>query len=363
MNKIIIFIFCCLIIPSCSFAQTPANDPHWQLKWYDEFDTFNPNKWFVAHNEIAGPNTKEPQLYRAEQVWVENGNLVIVVNNTKTPCPIPPPQNYICDTCIGGKIYDYKSGCISTKKDNYTQFGYIEARIKFPFVRKNNKSWGFWPAFWTHIRWNAPPSSNAAEIDIVEIFGGNNKEANTILTCIHRGYPSWDPPLNINDADKGIFHEFSNFSYTDWHTYAVEWNANRIIWYVDGKAIRTFSNHEIVDPIRIILNLAIQKETKHHPPTSPPFQEEMRVDYVRIHKLICDKTTISEISNFNTYNYAVKKSISLSNATTIPANSNIFLRATDFIELKPGFEVQTGRELYLDVTPCEVANSVIYSRE
>lgn len=43
----------------------------------------------------------------------------------------------------------------------------------------------------------------------------------------------------------------------------------------------------------------------------------------------------------------------MSNATNIPANSNISLRATDFIELKAGFEVQTGRELYLDVAPCE----------
>lgn len=48
------------------------------------------------------------------------------------------------------------------------------------------------------------------------------------------------------------------------------------------------------------------------------------------------------------------KSISLSNATTLPANSNIFLRATDLIELKPGFEVLTGRELYLGVAPCDV---------
>jgi len=53
----------------------------------------------------------------------------------------------------------------------------------------------------------------------------------------------------------------------------------------------------------------------------------------------------------------------MSNATAIPANNNITLRAADFIELKPGFEVQTGRELYLDVTPCEAANNVIYSRE
>jgi len=54
-------------------------------------------------------------------------------------------------------------------------------------------------------------------------------------------------------------------------------------------------------------------------------------------------------------NYAVKKSISLSSTTTIPQNNKICLRATDFIELKNGFEVPLGAELYLDVTPCESA--------
>ena len=62
---------------------------------------------------------------------------------------------------------------------------------------------------------------------------------------------------------------------------------------------------------------------------------------------------MNEIPNFGTYHYAVKKSISLTNATTIPAGSNITLRANDFIELKPGFEVGIGRSLYLDVSPCD----------
>ena len=57
--------------------------------------------------------------------------------------------------------------------------------------------------------------------------------------------------------------------------------------------------------------------------------------------------------NFNTYNYAVKKSISLSGVSSLSLGQNVFLRATDFIELKAGFEVPLGAELYLDVTPCE----------
>ena len=85
----------------------------------------------------------------------------------------------------------------------------------------------------------------------------------------------------------------------------------------------------------------------------------MYVDYVKVYQLTCDKNTVvNEISNFNTYHYGVKKSITLSGATTIPLGSTIYLRANDFIQLNPGFEVQTGRMLYLDASPCENTNTV-----
>ena len=144
---------------------------------------------------------------------------------------------------------------------------------------------------------------------------------------------------------------FPNFSYADWHTYAIEWDRNRIIWYLDGKPVSSLSGHGIVYPVRIILNLALENE-----PASA-FETHMYVDYVKVYQLKCSIgsliTVINEIPNFNTYTYEVKKSISLSGATTIPAGSNISLRANDFIELKPGFEVPVGRELFLDVSPCE----------
>ena len=333
------------------FTQTPANDPHWKLNWQDDFNTFDNLRWSKGN---YGETDK--CLYLAQNVWTANGNLVIEMNNTKTKCDILPNHwpGVPVATCINGNDYDYTSGIIATSTAYNVQFGYIESLIKVPF----KKGWNLCSAFWTFIGWGVPPPKNAAEIDIFEIFGGKHNSPNSILTCIHRGYPSWDPPLNINDANKGISHEFSNFDYTDWHIYAIEWNANRIIWYVDGKVIRTMSDHEIINPVMIILSNAMDKKP------SPAFSDFMYVDYVKVYSLKCDKTTvINEIANFNTYNYAVKKSITMSNATTIPANSNIFLRATDFIELKPGFEVQTGRELYLDVTPCEAANNVIYSRE
>jgi len=341
MKRIIIFTLLCFM-QYFVFAQTPTNDSHWQLKWQDNFDTFDTNKWIKGHNAVHG-NPEEPQLYLESQVFTSNGNLVLTLNNTKVTCPAPGVYSGVCNQCTNGKQYNYRSGLVETKEDYNTQFGYIEARIKFPY--REGKKWGVWPAFWVWHGWNAP-YSNAAEIDICEIFARNNPPDR-----FEHGIVRFYGPNPPREA-WGITHVFSNFSYADWHTYAIEWNPSRIIWYLDGKAITSLSNHKIVDPVRIILNLAVLKENAYLPQTSPYFEEKMYVDYVKVYQLKCDKNTVvNEISNFNTYNYAVKKSISLSNATTIPANSNISLRATDFIELKAGFEVQTGRELYLDVNP------------
>jgi len=344
MKRLIALLISCLFLQHIAFAQTPINDTHWQLKWEDQFNSFDNTKWAKAY---YGTHGEEPQLYLEQSIWIDNSNLVIQVNNNKDTCPTPAPEpGYLlaCNPCKSGKTYSYTSGWIETTYDYTTQYGYIEARIKLPWRRENGKSWGFFPAFWTFVAVNN--GANVAEIDIFEVFGGQYKSPNTINTCIHRCY-------DCNNGDQSRSHTFENFDYRDWHTYAIEWNSDRLIWYLDGKAIRTTCNHLIIDPIRIILNLAVQAEKKYLPPTSPPWQEYMYVDYVKVHQLKCDKNTVvTNISNFDTYNYAVKKSISLDGATTIPEGKNIFLRAADFIELKPGFSVDTGRELYLDVTPC-----------
>jgi len=346
MNRIILLIISYLVVHQIAFTQSPANnDPHWQLNWEDNFNFLNTNIWKMGD---YGIHDKEPQLYLSNQVRTENGYLVIEINNNAITCPTPvPPTNWVCDTCISGKTYNYRSGVIVTNQPYNTQFGYIEAKIKFPY----RKDWSFFPAFWVYLGWDIPKTKNYAEIDICEIFGSRHLD-DTYNKGIFREYG--DEALGIKPDSWGSVQTFSNFSYTDWHTYAIEWNKDRIIWYLDGGAINSLSNHGIVDPVRIILNLAVQNHEGHLPSTTSPFEYFMYVDYVKVYGLKCDKNTvINEISNFNNYDYAVKKSITMSGATTIPTNSKITLRANDFIELKPGFYAPLGANLYLDVSPCE----------
>jgi len=204
-------------------------------------------------------------------------------------------------------------------------------------------------SYWTFVGGNVPPPTNAAEIDIFETIVSNLQQApNALSTCVHTCYNCNKPPSQ--------HHYLSNFDYRNWHTYAIEWDADKITWYVDGKSIRTSANRDwdnngnsVINPVRIILSTKVSPDYLLN---SDSFEEYMYVDYVKVYQLKCSSAVVNEISNFNEYCYTVKKSISLSSATTIPAGENITLRATDYIELANGFEVPPNTELYLDVNPC-----------
>jgi beta-glucanase (GH16 family) len=347
MNRIIIFGLSYLLISYITFAQTPANDPHWQLKWEDNFNTFDGNRWGKGHYGVHGEGKV---LYLEDQVWISNSNLVIATNNNSIQAPNPlPPYNWVLDSCVPGKTYNYRSGWVQTKYPNNFRYGYIEAKIKMNYRK------GVGHAFWTYRDLNH--ASNAAEIDIFETIVPHFQQApNHLSTSVHTCYPSDDP--NCKQPSHGIDHIFSNFNYTDWHTYAIEWDAKRIVWYIDGKAFRSFRNYNldnfgnsIIDPIRLIFNSGVDTKTIG----SGSFTEYMYIDYVKVYQLKCDKATpltINTFADITNYDNKVKKSITI-NPITIPANSNITLRANDFIQLNPGFFVDADRQLYLDVSPCE----------
>lgn len=323
-----------LLICLWTFGQTPSNDPHWQLVWEDNFNSFDANKWL----KVDWAQHDEPQLYLASNIAVSNGNLVIKVNNNPTYCPTNPPTVWgVCWPCAN-KWYNYTSGWVETKQSYNTKFGYIESRMKLPY------GYGFWPAFWT-FKGDGVTGSNAAEIDIFEMLG--HSPSNVITTNIHLNFPDGNIYLQK--------HIPINYNYNTWHTYGIEWSPSKIIWYVDGSPIRLFPNHGIIDPVRIILNLAIEPDFL--PNQSTPFPSDMLVDYVKVYDLKNDCNTIINACNYNfsTYDNKVKKEIIIGGSAcvnSIPNNTNMYLRATDGILINGDFTVPVGSELYIDVNPC-----------
>jgi beta-glucanase (GH16 family) len=324
MKKRFILIVLAELFMFSAFSQHPTSDENWQVVFEDNFDTFNNSLWRKPHNSLHG---KEPQVYINSNVYIENGKLTLRTKKQTYSLP-------------NGNTYQYTSGEIVSNIPY--QYGYYEIYAKLP------ASSGYWPAFWF---WNNSPNTQTSncwynEIDVFEAYGN---KPNAVESRVHWGFKC---PANIYGSSEIGYHD-CNYS-TSYHWYGVEWTENKITWYVDRQVVRQEINNRggvgLQNPMYIILNVALGNLVN----SNTIFPNYMYIDQANAYKLKCDKNTVvNEISNFNTFNYAVKKSITLSGVTKIPPNSKISLKATNFIELKNGFEVPLGAELYLDITACE----------
>src|SRR5690554_582414 len=342
------------------FGQTPSNDPHWQLVWEDNFNTLNTNLWEVKNNfdhysGLANNFSEgEPQVYtnRTDNVFVSNGHLILKVKQETYTCPSSSLNDWGCSRQDKyGVPYNYTSGWVETKQAYNTQFGYIESKIKLP------NGHGFWPAFWT-FKGSGVLATNEAEIDIFEMLGSDVNAPNIMGTNIHKEYCDVnqpDYPVCANIPNYGLDLKPTNFDYTSWHTYGIKWSPNKIVWYVDGSPVRTITSHGIIDPVRIILNFAIEPWAL--PNQTTPFPSEMIIDYVKVYNLSNDCNTNLNVCNYNfsSHDNRVKKNINIGNGSCnnyLNSGDNIFLRASEGVLINGSFTVPLGAELYIDVNTC-----------
>lgn len=196
----------------------------------------------------------ELESYRARNVSVGNGRAELVARTARAHAYLP-----------------YTSGMISTGGTPHEpatfsyRYGYAEARIKLPHGR------GMWPAFWlipADRTW--PPEIDIMEWqgvtpqdDIVTIHWGTAKHPRSDGTTVHTG---------VNLA--GGFH-----------TYGLDWRPDRVVWYFDGRPVKTYTDRAHVPhvPMYVIVNLAIGGWLPGQLQPSPKsFPATMSVDYVRV---------------------------------------------------------------------------------
>jgi predicted small secreted protein len=231
----------------------------WTLAWADEFNgtSLDTSKWNIEVNGNGGGNN-ELQYYtaRAENIRVSGGELVIEARK----------EAYM------GK--QYTSGRITTQNKASWQYGRMEARMKIPTGK------GTWPAFW--MLGNAISSAGwpaSGEIDIMEHV---NSEAVTHGT-IH-----WS---DQNNAYANYGGPSGNLDFSQYHVYAVEWDAAAIRWYVDGNKFHEVNiaggingTSEFHAPYFLLFNLAVGGNWPGSPDASTAFPNRMQVDYVRVYR-------------------------------------------------------------------------------
>lgn len=241
------------------------------LKWADEFDgdSLNRDDWNVELHEPGWVNAELQQYVDSkENIQVKDGNLVI------------QPVKTVDES---GKA-TYTSGRVNTQGKRDYKYGLFEAKVKVP------TGMGYLPAFWM-----MPTDENlygqwprCGEIDIMEVMGQDTKKA---MGTIHYGNP--------HGQKQGEYVLKNGDFSSQWHTFSVEWEPGKIVWYVDGikfhEANDWYSTTEGQGTVAypapfdqkfyMILNLAIGGSWVGYPDETTTYEDQSFViDYVRAYQ-------------------------------------------------------------------------------
>lgn len=202
---------------------------------------------------VCGWGNNERQIYTKDNHRLENGYLIITAKKE------------------GDK---YTSTRITTAGKKEFKYGYIEARAKIPTGK------GIWPAFWMlgsnigQVSWPL-----AGEIDIIEYVG---KDPGMVYNTLH---------FKDRHGGNALGHRTAFPTIEEgWHTYAIQWSAEKIDFLVDEKVLFTYTqenktqeNWPFDQPFFILLNMAIGGNFGGPDVDDSIFPQEYMIDYVKVY--------------------------------------------------------------------------------
>jgi len=157
--------------------------------------------------------------------------------------------------------YQYTSGMVTTYHSFAQEYGYFEMSAQLPAGQ------GLWPAFWlmpTDGSW--PP-----ELDIMEVLG---KDPSKLYTTVHTNETG---SHTMSSQGETVADMSSGY-----HKYAVDWEADKITFYFDGKQVyQVDTPADMHKPMYMIANLAVGGGWPGNADSSTPFPSSMNIDYVR----------------------------------------------------------------------------------
>lgn len=238
---------------------TTAQVKKGKLIWEENFDgkSLNETVWNFELGDgcpnVCGWGNNERQIYTNSNHQLKGGKLIITTKKE------------------GDK---YTSTRITTAGKKEFKYGYMEARAKVPTGK------GIWPAFWmlgSNIKQVGWPLSG--EIDILEYIG---REPDMVYTTLHtkanHGDRANSKKTSFPDIEEGF------------HTYGVNWTAEKMEFFVDGKSVYTFipenKSTEVWpydQPFYFIINTAVGGNFGGPEVDDSIFPQEFIIDYVKVY--------------------------------------------------------------------------------
>jgi len=231
----------------------------WKLVWQDEFSRseLDDQHWSRCKRGKSDWNntmSDDPGLLK-----VANGILHLrgVQNkkNVKDPAP-------------------YLTAGVNSKGKFNLHFGKVQIRARFKSAQ------GAWPALWMLGENKAWPANG--EIDLMEHLNFDQK----IYQTVHSEYT-----IKVDKTNTPKKGGIARIKKNDWNTYGVEWDANQIVFTVNGKPTHTYprvaekgaKQYPFNQPFYFLLSMQIggnwvgKANPAHYP-------VEMEIDWVRVYK-------------------------------------------------------------------------------
>jgi beta-glucanase (GH16 family) len=228
-------------------ADGPPASSTWELVFSDDFNgtALDPSKWMTPWSSSNRADNWRNVGWSWE--WMDDDNVEVTGG--------------LCRIHAQKEGTSWKSGVIQTAPTFQQTYGYCEARIKVA------TGYGYLSAFWMACENTWPP-----EIDMVEVLG---KEPTIAHMTTH------DHPNNTSSqANAWTGPDLSQA----FHTYGCEWNAQNIIYYIDGieRARHVNTNGFLSLPMFLICNVHIGNSWAGYPTDTPP--GVMEIDWVRAYR-------------------------------------------------------------------------------
>jgi beta-glucanase (GH16 family) len=198
---------CCLL--ATTGIATAERLPGWNLVWQDELNgtKIDAAKWSPCERGKSDWNdtmTSDPRCFR-----IGGGTLQLIgIVNTDTAKDASP----------------FLTGGITSKGKFEFEYGKVEIRARFKSAR------GAWPALWMLGSEGGWPRNG--EIDLMEHLNFDDK----VYQTIHSGY-THSPEGKRQGPLKGTTAPIDR---DEWNTYGAEWDAEKIVFTVNGKPTMTY---------------------------------------------------------------------------------------------------------------------------